>query len=40
MDEAIYNAKKLNKINEGKNPSQSSPGTKIYELIEKLKLYL
>lgn len=37
---AISNAKKLEKINEGKPPSKSAPGTKIYELVEKLKPYL
>ena len=40
MDAAIANAKKLDRINEGKLPSASAPGTKIYELIEKLKPYL
>ena len=40
MDIAIENAKKLDCINEGKLPSNSAPGTKVYELIEKLKPYL
>lgn len=40
MDSAIENAKKLAVINEGKEPSQSAPGTKIYELVEKLRAYL
>lgn len=37
---AIANAKKLDKINAGKLPSASSPGTKVYELLEKLRPYL
>ncbi len=40
MDFAIANAKRLEKINEGKLPSKAAPGTKIYELVEKLKPYL
>lgn len=40
MDEAISNAKRLDKINENKTPADSAPGTKIYELIEILKPYL
>lgn len=40
MDTAISFAKKLEKENIGKSPSQSAPGTKVYELIEKLKPYL
>ena len=40
MEYAIENAKKLNKINEGKLPSKAAPGTKVYELIEVLKPYL
>jgi hypothetical protein len=40
MEIAIANAKKLNKANEKKTPSKSAPGTKIYELIEKLYPYL
>ena len=37
---AIDNAKRLDKINYGKTPSNSAPGTKVFELIEKLKPYL
>lgn len=40
MDSAIANSKKLDKINKGKLPSASAPGTKVYELVEKLKPYL
>lgn len=40
MDSAIANAKKLEKINEGKAPSKSAPGTMIHTLVEKLKPYL
>lgn len=40
MDFAIANAKKLEAINRGKPPSKSAPGTKLYELLEKLKPYL
>lgn len=40
MDAAIANAEKLDRINEGKRPSASAPGTKVYELVEKLKPYL
>lgn len=40
MDFAIANAKRLEKFNEGKLPSKAAPGTKIYELVEKLKPYL
>jgi hypothetical protein len=40
MEAAIVNAKKLDQINTGKLPSASAPGTKVYELIEKLKPYL
>ena len=40
MDTAIANAEKLERINKGKLPSASSPGTKVYELIKKLKPYL
>ena len=40
MDTAIANALKLNRINAGKLPSASAPGTKVYELVEKLKPYL
>lgn len=40
MDVAINNAKRLNKINVGKTPADSAPGTKVYELVEYLKPYL
>ena len=40
MDFAIANAKRLEVINQGKPPSKAAPGTKIYELVEKLKPYL
>jgi hypothetical protein len=40
MEAAIANAKKLDKINAEKLPSASAPGTKVYELVEKLKPYL
>lgn len=37
---AIENAKKLDKVNVGKVPSKAAPGTKVYELVEKLRPYL
>lgn len=40
MEYGIANAKRLDKINEGKSPANAAPGTKVYELIEKLKAYL
>lgn len=41
MDDAIKNAVRLQEEQNGdKSPSNSKPGTKIYELIEKLKPYL
>lgn len=40
MDFAIANAKRLAAANEGKPPSRSAPGTRVYELVEKLKPYL
>ncbi len=40
MDMAIINAKKLDAYNKGKPPASAAPGTKIYELIEKLIPYL
>lgn len=40
MEQAIRNAKRLDEANTGKLPSQSTPGTKVYELIEKLHPYL
>lgn len=40
IDTAIINARKLDKRNARKVPSNAAPGTKVYELIEKLKPYL
>lgn len=40
MNAAIANAEKLDKINDGKLPSASAPGTKVHVLVEKLKPYL
>lgn len=40
MHRAISNAKRLDAENEDKPPSQSAPGTKVYELVETLKPYL
>ena len=40
MDTAIANAKSLDAINYGKVPSKAAPGTKVYELVERLKPYL
>lgn len=40
MDQAIRRAKNLDETNVGKSPADSAPGTKVYELIEKLKPYL
>lgn len=40
MDTAIMNAKKLEENNRGKLASQAAPGTRVYELVEKLKVYL
>lgn len=40
MNAAIANAEKLDKINNGKLPSASAPGTKVHVLVEKLKPYL
>ena len=40
IDQAIRNAKKLAKVNTGKTPALSAPGTMVYEIIEKLKPYL
>ena len=40
MDIAIANAKRLDKQNEGRKPSESAPGTKVYELVEMLRPYL
>ncbi len=40
MKDAIHNAKALDRENDGKTPAASAPGTKIFELIDKLKPYL
>ncbi len=40
MDAAIDNAKSLDAINYGKAPSKAAPGTKVYELVERLRPYL
>lgn len=40
IDTAVENAKKLDRLNAKKLPSQSAPGTKVFELVEKLKTYL
>ena len=40
LKKAINNAKKLAKLNEGKTPAASAPGTEVYKLIEMLKPYL
>lgn len=40
MDTAIRNAQKLDAINEGRQPSAAAPGTKVYELVRKLRPYL
>ena len=40
MDQALVNAKRLDKINAGKSASLSRPGTKVYEIIELLRPYL
>ena len=40
MDIAIANAKRLETINQGRPLSKAAPGTKIYQLVEKLKPYL
>ncbi len=40
MDIAIVNAKKLDELNVGKPPASAAPGTKVYELIERLIPYL
>ena len=40
LDEAIQNAKKLEKINYGKTPSNSAPGTRMHELMGMLRPYI
>lgn len=39
INSAISRAKKLNKLHEGKTPSQSHPSTNVYKLVEKLLVY-
>jgi hypothetical protein len=39
IDVAIANSKKLDVINGRKPPSKSGPGTRVYEMMEKLKPY-
>lgn len=40
LDTALDNAGKLAKVNQGRRPSQSAPGTRVFELMEKLLPYL
>ena len=40
MDIAITYAEKLEKLNDGKLPSESAPGTRVHTLVQKLKPYL
>lgn len=40
LDAAIANAEKLDKINAGKLPSNSAPGTRVHLLVKKLRPYL
>ena len=40
MDLAIENAERLDKENKGKVPADAAPGTKVYEIIKKLRVYL
>lgn len=40
LDNAIRNARKLDKINQGKTPANSAPGTQVYQLLEMLRPYL
>lgn len=40
METAIINAQKLDRINDGKVPSNAASGTKVHELILRLKPYL
>lgn len=40
IQKAIENAKKLNKLNNGRPPSESAPGTMVYRLMEKLQPYI
>ena len=40
VDTAISNARKLERLNKGKTPSASAPGTKVHELLEYLMPYI
>ena len=40
IDNAIKFAKRIISDNEGKNPSEIAPGTKVYELVEELRKYI
>ena len=40
LPQAIRYAEKLAKINQGRTPSDSAPGTEVYQIINKLKPYL
>lgn len=40
LDNAIKNASKLDQLNKGRTPANSRPGTKVFELIKKLRFYL
>ena len=40
LDFAIANARKLDKANQEKTPTQSSPGTKVFEIMVKFRPYL
>lgn len=40
MDNAIANAERLERGNTGKSPADAAPGTKVHELIKKLRVYL
>lgn len=40
IDFAIANAKKLDRVNENNTPALSSPGTKVYVMMEKFRPYL
>lgn len=40
LDDAIRNAKRLDKMNQDRTPANASPGTQVYKLLELLKQYL
>ena len=40
LDNAIRNARKLDKINQGRTPANSAPGTQVYQLLDMLRPYL